>query len=879
MAPDEAPTRTEDDATRPAARPRRPLRDWIPDGALVDPDAILDRFLSWVDASGLAPYPAQEEALLALMTGDHVVLSTPTGSGKSLVALGLHFKALCEGKRSFYTAPIKALASEKFFALCDELGAENVGMLTGDASINWGAPVVCCTAEVLANMALRQGERADAPYVVMDEFHYYGDPERGVAWQVPLLALPRTRFLLMSATLGNTAPIEEAIERRTGRRVAHVHSDERPVPLDYEYAETPLHETIERLLGEGKAPIYAVAFTQRAAAEQAQALTSANVSTRERRAEIAAAIGGFRFDSPYGKDVRRILHHGIGLHHAGLLPKYRLLVEQLAQKGLLQVICGTDTLGVGVNVPIRTVLFTALSKYDGEKQALLRVRDFKQIAGRAGRRGFDVRGSVVAQAPEHVIENARARAKAEAAGGAKKRKLVAKSPPKGFVSWTRDTFDQLVAKPTEPLVSRFAVSHGMLVACLQRGIDEGARASGYEHLLALVDACHDDEARKRRHRRDAAARFRSLRAAEIVRLERGRPARVRIDADLQRDFSLHHTLSLFAVEAIGALDPSSADYALDVLSVVEAILEDPRAILYQLERRAKDELMARLRAEGAEYEERMAALEKVSWPKPNAEFLRAAFEHFALHHPWVRAEQVRPKGIAREMVERYASFADTVRANQLARMEGVLLRYLSQVWNALAHNVPAAAVTEELRDVREYLRATVTQVDSSLVKEWESLVAPGDAPQGDAAPMRAREPDVLRDERALRARVRAECHRLVRALAHRDFEEAARCVRGGEDAASESGGADAADAGGWTAERIADALAPFFAEYASLSFEPRARTADKTLLRERAPRLWDVHQTLVDDRGDEHWSCELEVDLRDGVPAEGPLIALRGIAA
>ena len=698
--PDAAAAHGSPDAARsPSAR--RPLRDWIPDGALRDPEAILDRFLAWVATTGLDPYPAQEEALLALMTGDHVVLSTPTGSGKSLVALGLHFKALCEGMRSFYTAPIKALASEKFFALCDELGAENVGMLTGDASINWGAPVVCCTAEVLANIAVRQGDRADAPDVLMDESHYAGDADRGVAWQLPLLALPRTRFLLMSATLGNTAAIEERIEARTGRAVAHVHSDERPVPLDFEYAETPLHETIERLLGAGKAPVYVVAFTQRAAAEQAQALTSAQVSTRERREAIAAAIGDFRFDSPYGRDVRRILRHGIGLHHSGLLPQYRLLVEQLAQQGLLEVICGTDTLGVGVNIPIRTVLFTALSKYDGEKQALLRGRDFKQIAGRAGRRGFDTQGSVVAQAPEHVIENARARAKAEAAGGAKKRKLVAKSPPKGFVPWTRDTFERLIESPTETLESRFRISHGLVVACLQRGIEQDARACGYEHVLELVALCHEDDARKRRHRRDAAACFRSLRRAEVVRVERGRPARVRLDADLQRDFSLHHTLSLYAVEAIGALDPASETYALDVLSVVEAILEDPRAILYQLERRAKDELVAQMKAERVPYEERMEKLEKVSWPKPNAEFLRATFALFAEHHPWVRDEAVRPKGVAREMAEGYLSFDDYVKRNQLARMEGVLLRYLSQVWNALAHNVPAAAATDELRDVVE----------------------------------------------------------------------------------------------------------------------------------------------------------------------------------
>jgi superfamily II DNA or RNA helicase len=852
--------------TPPEQTPARPLRDWIPDGALRDPEAILDRFLKWVASKGLEPYAAQEEALLELMTGSHVVLSTPTGSGKSLVALGLHFKGLCEGRRSFYTAPIKALASEKFFALCDELGPESVGMLTGDASINWGAPVICCTAEVLANMAVRQGARADAPLVVMDEFHYYGDPERGAAWEIPLLALPRTQFLLMSATLGNTAPIEERIAARTGRAVAHVHSDERPVPLDFEYAETPLHETIERLLEQDKAPIYVVCFTQRAAAEQAQALTSAKVATREERQAVAAALGGFRFDSPYGKDMSRILRHGVGLHHAGLLPKYRLLVEQLAQRGLLKVICGTDTLGVGVNVPIRTVLFTQLSKFDGTRQALLTVRDFKQIAGRAGRKGFDEQGSVVCQAPEHVIENARLASKATAAGGAKQRKLVKRKPPRHFVAWGRDTFEQLTLRPSEPLVSRFAVSHGLLINCLLRGAEEDLPASGYRALLELIEQSHTDDRSKRRLRRESAALFRSLRSAEILSVERGRPARVRIDAELQRDFSLHHSLSLYLVEAIAALDVQSETFAFDVLSLVEAILEDPRAILYQQERRAKDELMARLKAERVPYDERMNELEKVSWPRPNETFVRATFELFRERHPWVRDEDIRPKGIAREMAESYAGFDDFVKRNQLARMEGLLLRYLSQVWNALAHNVPSAAMTEELHDLASYLRATVTQVDSSLVSEWESMVSPSTAPSAAPEPPRPPLPEILRDERAFRARVRAECHRVVRALASRAYDEAAHALRE-DDLGAEP----------WTPERLELALAPFYEQYDRIVFEPRARASDKTLIKQREPRLWEVHQSLVDDRDDEFWSLELEVDLRDGVP-DGPILALLRVA-
>ena len=610
---------------------RRRLIDWVPEGPLGSADVILDRFTRWCTDAGIGLYAAQEEALLECFTDHHVVLNTPTGSGKSLVALGMHFKALCEGRRSFYTAPIKALVSEKFFSLCEELGPENVGMMTGDASINWAAPIVCCTAEVLANMALRQGTATDAPYVAMDEFHYFADRARGWAWQVPLLVLRKTRFLLMSATLGNTAPIEERLAKLSGRRVAHVFSDERPVPLDYTYRETPVVETVESLLAAGRQPIYMVHFTQREAAEQAQGLTGAQITDRDEKRALADAIGGFRFDSPYGKDIQRFLRFGIGLHHAGLLPKYRLLVEQLAQRGLLKVICGTDTLGVGVNIPIRTVLFTKLSKFDGEKVGILSVREFKQIAGRAGRKGFDTAGSIVCQAPEHVIENQRSAARA--AGKGKAKKPEKKAPPRGFVGWTRETFEQLVERPPEMLRSQFAMSHAMLVALLQRGSDQSLPGSGYRELIALVEDSFETPVRKRRLRREAAVLFRSLRRAGIVQVEkagragtgevsRRRPAATaRVDAALQRDFGLHHTLSLYLVDAVAALDPESPDYALDVVSIAESILENPRALLEAQVRARKTELVAEMKAERVPYEERMARLENVTWDKPIAPFL------------------------------------------------------------------------------------------------------------------------------------------------------------------------------------------------------------------------------------------------------------------
>src|SRR5271169_2253285 len=776
------------------------LADLIPPRGTNDPDEILGLFLEWVASTGLKLYPAQEEALLEVMAGRHVILGTPTGSGKSLVALGLHFKAACEGKTSFYTSPIKALASEKFFSLCGDLGPENVGMLTGDASINSEASILCCTAEVLSNMALRLGPTLDAPYVVMDEFHYYADKERGVAWQVPLLVLPKAQFLLMSATLGDTRAIAERLQRDTGREVASVTSDVRPVPLDYEYRETPLHETIEELLAAKKSPIYVVNFTQRECAELAQSLTSVKIGTKEEREEIRKIAAGIRLSTPYGREFRRFLSFGVGVHHAGLLPRYRLLVEQLAQRGLLHVICGTDTLGVGVNIPIRSVLFTKLAKFDGTKVGLLSVREFKQISGRAGRRGFDEKGSVVAQAPEHIVEKRHAEKKSEVTG---RRGRSAKAPPKGEVSWTVETFQKLIARPPETLVSRFRLTHGMALSLLQR--DEAERPPrNFASLRDLIARCHEDDGTKRRLVRQAAVLVRSLYRAGIIGLAPGRPYRVVVAEDLQWDFSLHQALSLFALSALEELDPASPTYAVDALTVVESILEDPDVILRRQVDRAKGRLIAELKEEGVPYEERMARLEEVTHPKPLAEFLYGVFNEFRAAHPWTAGSDVSPKSIGREMIETFSGFSDYVKSYGIERSEGVLLRYLSQLYRTLDQTVPEAAKTDELWDVLGFFRSLVGETDASLLEEWERLRHPEllfTEKTAEAQPTKKEASwltELLANPRVFSARVRAEAQLLVRALAKRDWEEAAERVWQGPEGAEPAG----ADEGRWDAGRF-----------------------------------------------------------------------------
>jgi superfamily II RNA helicase len=812
------------------------LIDQLPRTA--DPDSVFDAFAGWAERQGLSLYPHQEEALIEIVSGGNVILSSPTGSGKSLVAAGAHFAALAQGVRSFYTAPIKALVSEKFFALCEMFGPDSIGMMTGDASVNAAAPVICCTAEILANIALRDGELADVGQVVMDEFHFYADPHRGWAWQVPLIELPQVQFVLMSATLGDVARFERDLTLRTGRPTAVVRSAERPVPLTYSYVLTPLHETVRELLDTKQAPVYVVHFTRAAAVEQAQALMSINVCTRAEKDAIAEMIGNFRFTAGFGKTLSRLVRHGIGVHHAGMLPRYRRLVETLTQAGLLKVICGTDTLGVGINVPIRTVLLTALSKYDGTRVRLLQAREFHQITGRAGRAGYDTVGSVVVQAPEHVVENERALAKA-GDDPKKRRKVVRKKPSDGFVSWGTPTFERLVAAEPEPLQSSFAVSHAMLLNVIGR---PGDAFASMRHLLTGND---EDPAAQRRHIRRAFAIYRALLAGGVVeRLaepdEQGR--RWRLTVDLQADFALNQPLSPLALAAIELLDRDSPGYALDVLSVIEAILDNPREVLAAQLFRARGEAVAQMKADGIEYEERMELLDQVSYPMPLADLLEAAYDIYRQGHPWVADHELAPKSVARDMYERALTFTEYIGFYGLARAEGLVLRYLADAYKALRQTVPEDARTEELGDLIEWLGELVRQVDSSLIDEWERLREGTD--EAPAARPDDQPPPVTGNPRAFRVLVRNALFRRVELAALRRYGEL-----GELDAEA-----------GWDAGAWADALEPYFAEHDEIGTGADAR-GPRLLIIEEHPDHWSVRQILDDPAGDHDWGISARVDL------------------
>ncbi len=850
----------------------------LPQPTGFDPDAVYDAFTAWVEGHGLALYPHQDEAVLELLDGSNVILATPTGSGKSLVATAAIFAGLAQGRVGFYTAPIKALVSERFFDLCRIFGPENVGMLTGDASVNPEAPVICCTAEVLANMALREGAASRAGVVVMDEFHFYSEPDRGWAWQVPLLELSDAQFLLMSATLGDVDRFVDDLTRRNGRATAVVADAERPVPLAFSWALTPLAETLEELVATHQTPAYVVHFTQKDAVEHAVSLLGSGFETGARRPsstnvdakeELREAIGAFRFGAGFGRTLSKLVRNGIGVHHAGMLPRYRRLVEQLAQKGLLTVICGTDTLGVGINVPIRTVLFTGLAKFDGTRQRILRTREFQQIAGRAGRAGFDTAGYVVVQAPEHVIENERAKAKADAKNAAnpkKKSKAQLKKPPEGSVVWTEQTFTKLVEGTPETLVSRMKVDNAMLLNVIAR--DEDA----FPVLHRLLMDNHEERRSQLRLARRALRLARSLvRSGVLTRLdevdEHGR--RYVLTVDLPPDFALNQPLAHFGLAALDVLDPDSPEHARDVVSVVESILEAPMQILLAQMYAARGEAVAAMKADGLEYDERMARLEEVTWPQPLAELLTATFAIYRQSHPWLREDALTPKSVVREMWEQGMGFTDFVGRYGLARSEGLVLRYLTDAYRTLRQTVSEEHRSDEFDELVEWLGETVRQVDSSLLDEWEALVDPERVVQGPDAAAPPPRP-ISQQVRPFRVMVRNAMFRRVE-LAARDDVDALAAMEQVVAGLTEPAAEVVMTRSAWD-----EALEAYYAEHDQIGTGADARGPSLLRIEEGLGRVWRVTQTIDDPDGHRDWVIEATVDL-DAADEVGEAV-VRGVA-
>jgi superfamily II RNA helicase len=847
-----------------------------------DPTSLFDHVFSWIEETGVSLYPAQEEAILELLEGKSVILNTPTGSGKSLVATALHKMSLKEGRRSVYTCPVKALVNEKWLSLCETFGPENVGLSTGDATVNRDAPILCCTAEILSNIALSEGADSGPMDIIMDEFHYYSDKQRGVAWQVPLLTLSESRFLLMSATMGNTHFFEKGIEELTQNPCVTVKSEDRPVPLQFRYSTENLVSTVQDVIQKGQAPVYVVHFTQAEAAKNAQNFTSLDICNKEERQEIAKALEGFQFNSSYGKDIKRWLRQGIGLHHAGLLPKYRILVERLAQQGLLKVICGTDTLGVGVNVPIRTVLLTQLCKYSGEGTAILTARDFHQIVGRAGRKGFDDVGYVIAQAPAHVIENLKAAAKSasnQSKNQKKPKKVVKQKPPEwGYVPWDESTFEKLIQSEPEKLVSRFQVSHGLLLQVLSRPSD------GCKELKALIADCHDTLEQRKEHSSLAFKMFRSLVERKIIEIatikqrQKGQ-SKLQVQVDLQKEFAMNQPLSLFLLDTLSIIQeekhPEEEEYALHVLSLVESIVENPDIILRKQLDIVKSETMNQMKAEGVEYEERMERLEQLEYPKPMREFLYGNYNAFIEEHPWLKEYNVKPKSIVREMVEEFLTFTGYTKKYQIQRSEGLLLRYINEVYKVLAQTVPSSFKNEYLKDIEVYLADMLLRVDSSLLQEWEKLRNPEHVEKETqeeiafGAGTSSELLGILQDPKSFQSAIRQRVFSFMAATKQEQWDIALQIIEGAETSA------EAGPQIIWGERQLQELFEEYLQDHTSFRLDEEGRANHHSIF-EKLDTHWLLKQKLVDEEGFNDCELVFKVNLKDSQREGVPVIEFRG---
>lgn len=830
------------------------IREDASNGHDYDVTVLFDIFVLWArNARGVDLWPHQEESLLEILSGHHAIVNTPTGSGKSLIALGMHFVALAQQKRSYYTAPLKALVSEKFFELVSVFGAHNVGMITGDSQINSQALVVCCTAEILANQALREGERADVSCVAVDEFHFYADPHRGWAWQVPLITLPHTQFVLMSATLGDTDKIAQSLEETSGREVSIISSVERPVPLQYGYVLDDVHSVISTQIQQGHGPVYVVHFAQEAAVETAQQLANLGVSTREQRDKIKEALRDTRFTTVFGKTLKRLLLTGVGVHHAGMLPRYRRLVENLAQDGLLPVICGTDTLGVGINVPIHTVVFTMLTKYDGFKQRRLRTREFHQIAGRAGRSGFDSEGLVIALAPEHEIENAKALAKA-GNDPKKLKKVKKKKAPEGFVNWTEATFTKLIESQPEVLVPHMQITHSMVLNVISHGGDAWAR------VVNLIKKSQVGAEEQNKLRERAAEIFRTLFDSHIVEkweLDDG-SMDYTLTIDMPEDLALDQPLSPFLIAVLELLDPESDSYALDVVSAVEATLENPFAVLRVQERRARDEAMRVMKDEGLEYDERMDRLQEITYPQPLKDLLVPAFLRYCTDVPWAADYSLQCKSVVRNMLETASSFSEYTSSMGLARSEGTLLRYLSDAYRALSRTVPRDKRDEQLDTIIDWLDVVVRSVDSSLVDEWEAAAGLTQEKNEDTQTAPPVIDVIAAHKKGLTTLVR---NALFKRVQYIDLDDV-----------SALGELDSA--WGMPVHEWKDALDDFYDEHDGLLTTADARSSKFFMIddkQEKTHHRWHVRQILCDIEGDYDWAIDGIVDL-DSTREQGDVV-------
>jgi hypothetical protein len=691
---------------------------------------------------GLEPYPVQERAIERIFRGESVLVTVPTGTGKTLMAkAGIH-KALREGKRAIYTTPLRALTEEKFRELVEDFGEPNVGFATGDYRVRPEAPVQVLVAEILWNRIF--GDRAVAPaeIVIMDEGHYFNEPERGYVWEQSIIALdPRAQLVILSATVGEADAFCQWVYLCRRVPMALVESFDRRVPLRHDFRELYLLDLVRELVAAGDVPAIIFTFSREQCFERARLLKSCpRFTTDEERVRIGELSSGVLLDRGFAKDLWPLLQHGIGVHHAGILPRYKQLVERLTLERLLKIVVSTETISAGINLPARCVVFPELRKHIQGKSRLLTSAEYHQMSGRAGRPQFDSEGLAVTLAPEEVVHDIREEQRAAKKGRFSvdeerlRRSAYARARSdaqrRGDVTWDPEAHTRLVRGQPAPLRSQTRITAEQILAI---GLPDltveqlpGEALTGEEpalpepelpasmklDIVAVIDHLLLEPRQRVQAQKRLAQVTANLRALEIID-ERGVQQRGEVVGQLRGVDGLFVYHCLMTRDLDHAQCRALCEYLLDHDAIHKQLTRKEREqrkewIRNRLRERRREEPQLTWEDVEAEYEERFPR-ELTPVEQAHAELLAR------LPHPELHGGKVA-KAIWAEMDDGGLSFMEMVEKHTLQAEEGNLFTYLARVMKT-GRMLAAATGVGHFASIEAAVRRRLAEVDSRVLEE------------------------------------------------------------------------------------------------------------------------------------------------------------------
>lgn len=674
-------------------------------------------YFQYLDQLPYEPYPVQDAALAAWFESEQgVLVCAPTGTGKTLIAEAALFEALHTGKVAYYTTPLIALTEQKFQEMQDraeEWGfrREDVGLITGSRKVNPEARVLVVVAEILLNRLLSRDDFSEVTACVMDEFHNFADIERGIVWELSLGMLPKhVRLLLLSATVGNSAEFVAWLAREHDRKIRLVEGKERRIPLTYHWVPDNFlnEQLVEMAAGEEdghRTPALVFCFDREECWSVAENVMGKDLNlSDEQRKELHDRVNALDLSQGAGPKLKRLLHRGVGVHHAGLLPKYRLAVEDLFQRKLLPVVVCTETLAAGINLPARSVVLSSLVKGPFGAKRLIQPSIAHQIFGRAGRPQFDDRGFVYALAHPDDVDLMRWKAKYDAIpedtrdpGLMKAKKALKKKRPKRRETeqyWVEGHFNQLQAAPPGKLYSKGPLPWRLLAYLLEVSPE-------VEIIRIVIRKRLTDEPRMAAGEKALDRMLLELHAGGYVTLvpeppgppEEGQPPTPYTPTEahptpllgrLLAFRSIHPLYGAFLTEMLIGADADeriqAMESALDVPGPVRKRLRVPLKLL-EPGALATSKLDAELISRGlmiakVEEEEEEDDDDWRKRPPSLAEKLRSYFDHC---YPEVTDVRSNPLWCVGELVEFGGNFNKFVTSLDLTKQEGIIFRHVQRM--------------------------------------------------------------------------------------------------------------------------------------------------------------------------------------------------------